>query len=209
MYNRRDLADPSVVQNRSKFLANISASIDNTVRLGVSYERENFCEYKEVAKKHAGFGMRGKDSVIADALITKDSTLTLFLPVADCVGAAIYDPTQNIVALAHLGRHSLEQNGGTKIIEHLTGQYGSDPKDLKIWLTPAPGKDVYTIWALENKGMKEAAFEQLFAAGILPKNITDNTAETDKDPNYYSYSEFLKGNKKEDGDHAIAISLQA
>ena len=58
MYNRRDLADPSVVQNRSKFLANISASIDNTVRLGVSYERENFCEYKEVTKEHAGFGMQ-------------------------------------------------------------------------------------------------------------------------------------------------------
>ena len=207
MYNRRDLADPLVIQNRSTFLKSTSASIDNTVRLGVSYDRENFCEYEEVTKMHAGFGMRGKDSVIADALVTKDPTLSLFLPVADCVGAAIYDPVRNIFALAHLGRHSLEQNGGTNIIKHLSDQYGSDPKDLKVWLTPAPGKDVYTIWALENKGMKEATFEQLFAAGILPQNITDNKAETDKDDNYYSYSEFLKGNKKEDGDHAIVISL--
>lgn len=208
MYNRNNLKDPAVIESRSKFLEKNTASIKNAVRLGVNYSRENFCEYIEVDTQDAGRGMTGSDAIIGDALITKDPRLALFLPVADCVGAVFYDPEHKVLAIAHLGRHSLEQNGGTKIVTHLADNYGSNPSTLKVWLTPAPSKDVYKIWALDNKGMKEATFEQLYIAGIASENINDNTAETDKDDNYYSYSEFLKGNKPHDGDHAIIALLK-
>jgi hypothetical protein len=57
--------------------------------------------------------------------------------------------------------------------------------------------------------MKEAVLEQLETAGITPDNITDNPADTATDPNYYSHSEFLKGNKPTDGRFAMIAVMQA
>lgn len=207
MYNRNDHEDASVIENRTHFLEKMGTSIDKTIRLRVNYDGDDFCRYIEVDADFAGKGMRNSDVTIADAIVTTAPNIALFLPIADCIGAAIYDPEHGVVAIAHLGRHSLEQYGGTKIITHLTKQYHSNPSALQVWLTPAPSKESYPIFKLDNKGMKEAAHEQLLTAGILSENITDNTAETDKDPNYYSYSEFLKGNTTEDGDHAIVAVM--
>ena len=112
-----------------------------------------------------------------------------------------------VLALAHLGRHNLEQGGGHKIIAHLSHHYHSNPAKLRITLTPAAGKNEYKIWALENIGMKEATFEQLASAGVLQANIIDAPIETTSSADYYSYSEFLKGNRDEDGDHAIVAMM--
>lgn len=207
MYNRENVLDQSVIENRERFLASQNIAIDQTTRVRVNYDQEDFCRYVDVDVSKKGVGMRDGNADIADALVTTESHHALFLPIADCVGAVLYDPIKNILAIAHLGRHSLEQQGGQKIVEYLQKNHDANPKDIKIWLTPAPGKDAYPIWALDNKGMKEATFEQLFAAGILKENITDNPIESDKDPDYFSYSEFLKGNRTKDGDHAIVAMM--
>lgn len=207
MFNRHDFFDEAVIENRRQFLEHQGIDITETTRMFVDYNRTNFCEYIATDTSIKGGGMRGNDAVFADALITTEPSHALFLPVADCVGATIYDPIHKVLAVAHLGRHSLEQSGAHKLINHLVQYYSSDPKELKIWLTPAPGKDVYPIWALDNKGMKEVTFEQLYAAGIKDDAIVDNTTETDKDLNYYSYSEFLKGNRDEDGDYCIVAMM--
>jgi copper oxidase (laccase) domain-containing protein len=203
MYNRLDKYDPEVIANRTALIAQFDASLDDFVRLNVHFETDDFCRYYEVTRIDQGKGMRNDDSLPSDALITKEKGVGLFLPIADCIGAVIYDPVNEVLALAHLGRHSLEQHGGTRIIHHLEQHYNSSATDLQLWLTPAAGKDVYPIWALENKGMKEAAFEQFGIAGVTETQINDNPAETTKDDRYYSYSEFLKGHRSNDGDHAI------
>ena len=207
MYNRNDVLDPSVIDNRKVFLQKNNIDISNTTRVRVDYTRTNFCEYVIADDATKGKGMQDNDVFASDALITTDVNHALFLPIADCIGAAVFDPTHNVLAVAHLGRHSLEQSGAHKLINHLVKYYGSHPEEIKIWLTPAPGKDVYPIWALDNKGMKEVTFEQFKAAGILDENIIDNPAESDKDLNYYSYSEFLKGNREDDGDYAIVAMM--
>jgi copper oxidase (laccase) domain-containing protein len=207
MYNRNDHFDPEVFQNREKFLSVHGITIMQTSRVRVNYDRTDFCEFIEVKEEDKGGGMSGDDIAIADALITKNAQHALLLPVADCVGAFLYDPLSHVLAVAHLGRHSLEQQGGFNLVTHLKRTYGSDPATLRVWLTPAPSKDNYKIWKLNNKGMKEATFEQLYAAGILQENITDNPAESDKDPNYFSYSAFLKGNRDIDGDYAIIAMM--
>lgn len=209
MYNRNNATDQQVIDNRQTFLQTHDLTIDQSSRVRVNYDRTNFCDYIEVGESYKAKGMRGADIEIADALITTDKNHALFLPIADCVGAALYDPDHAVLAVAHLGRHSLEQQGAYKIVMHLVKQYGSDPKHLKIWLTPAPSKVAYPIWALDNKGMKEVTFEQLHTAGVIDKNITDNPAETDKDGRYYSYSEFLKGHPGNDGDYALVAMMKA
>ncbi len=208
MYNRHDFTDPDVIANRERFLAQHGLSLDQAARVRVHYDTDDFCRYIEVDDSWAGKGARDNELPAADALITTSRNLTLLLPVADCIGAAIFDERQGVLALAHLGRHSLEQHGGTKIIEYLAEQYDSKPQDIAIWLTPAAGKEKYPLWALDNKGMKETAYEQFAAAGITKAQINDNPADTTSDPNYYSYSEFVHGRDTEDADHLIVATLK-
>jgi len=208
MHNRDDPADPVVIENRRKFLGSHDITLEQTTRLEITYDRDNFCQYAQTKETKKADGMFGDFDIPHDALVTTVAGHALFLPVADCIGATFYDPIHHVLGLAHLGRHSLEQQGAVKFVEYLSENYQSDPQTIKVWLGPSAGKDVYPIWALDNKGMKEAAFEQLDAAGILKENITDNPAETDKDKNFFSYSEFLKGHRDNDGDHAMVAMMR-
>lgn len=56
--------------------------------------------------------------------------------------------------------------------------------------------------------MKEAFFEQMAIAGVLKANINDHAGDTGTDPNFYSYSERLKGNKSVDGSHAMLAVMR-
>jgi copper oxidase (laccase) domain-containing protein len=213
MLDRHDPTNSEVIKNREEYLARLNIKMDEATRLHTNMlvratveHDQDYCRYREVSEDDKGRGMRG-DDLVADALVTTHPGHALILPLADCVGAVFFDPEHHVLMLSHLGRHSLEQEGGKKSVEYLRSQYQSDPAKLKVWLTPAPSKESYPIWALDNKGMKEVTFEQLHAAGILPENIIDNQAETDKDPTYFSYSEFLKGNRPEDGDHMIVAMM--
>ncbi|HEY8992283.1 MAG TPA: polyphenol oxidase family protein [Candidatus Microsaccharimonas sp.] len=209
MFQNYDPENATIVAHRKKFLETHDISIDHTTRLKITYDTTDFCRYSEVTSAHKSDGMYGGRDVAHDALVTKELDHALFLPVADCVAATFYDPIHQVLGLAHLGRHSLEQNGGEKFVAYLKDRYESDPKDIEVWLGPAPGKDAYQIWTLDNKGMKEATLEQLRAAGIQDENITDTLAETDKDATYFSHSEFLKGNQRTDGDHAMVAIMRA
>jgi copper oxidase (laccase) domain-containing protein len=207
LYNRTDPTDTTIIQNRRAFLSKYAISIEQSVRLKINFKTDDFCRYKAVNATHAGKGMQDDTSPLADAIITTERYLALFLPVADCIGAAIYDPEHGVLALAHLGRHSLQQHGAYKIIHHLIETYGTHPNKLQLWLTPAVSKAAYQIWKLDNKGMKEAAFEQFAEAGVEKFQIHDNPTGTDIDKSYYSYSEYLKGNRPVDGDHGIVAVL--
>lgn len=207
MYDRNNHLNEAVIKNRKRFLAAQSISVAQTTRLRVEYDRSDFCRYRQVDEVDKDTGMRNPGGEVADAIITKEKNHALFLPIADCVGTVLYDSAHQVLALAHLGRHSLEQQGGKKIVSHLAQKYDVDPADLRVWLTPAAGKENYPIWALENKGMKEVVFEQLYAAGVQKKHIVDNQAETDTSPHYFSYSAFLRGSQENDGDHAIVAMM--
>jgi len=214
MYNRHHSEDITVVKNRTRLLSSIGSDIDSAIRINVDALRRvtqqhetNWCRYREVTQANAGQGMRDGNTDAADGLVTRTPGIALFLPVADCIGTAIYDPIQRVLMVSHLGRHSLEQNGAQKSINHLVTTYGCKQSDLRVWLTPAAGKQSFRIWALDNKGLKEVAFEQLKAAGILKAHIVDNSADTTTDENYYSYSEFLQGHRSEDSDYAIVAIM--
>lgn len=207
MYDRTDPENQSVIANRTSYLKTLGISMDQTTRVNTKYESADYCRYREATGDDKGSGMRNNNVAIADGVVTTSKDHALLLPVADCVGAVIFDPIQNILMVSHLGRHSLEQQGGVRSVAYLVDNYGSKPETLQVWLTPAPNKEIYPIWALENKGMKEVTFEQLKKAGILDENIIDNPADSATDESYYSYSEYLKGHRQEDGDHVIVAMM--
>ena len=208
MRNRKDPLDADVIAHREAWLKNLGINISQTTRVNISFvNNDDYCRYRHVGELEMGQGMYDDDVLPADALITTTPGHTLFLPVADCVATTIYDEENNVLMLTHLGRQSLEQQGGFKSIEHLQNHYGSDPKKLKIWLSPTVNKAAYPIFKLDNMGMKEALYEQFKEAGVPLDTIIDNKEDTATNPQYYSYSEFLKGNKPEDGSHAMVATL--
>jgi hypothetical protein len=208
MLIRNDLGNIQVRSNRQSFLAKHNIDMKQTTCVNIVYDGNNYKRYYEVSELHKGNGMYNDDNVAADALVTRTSNHALFLPIADCVGAAIFDPTKNILMLSHLGRHSLEQNGGFESINFLIKHYNCNPSDLLVWLTPAPGPDVYPMFAFNDRSIKSVIFQQLLVAGVQEANITDNPADTSKDPDYFSHSEFLKYNQPEDGRYAIVAMMR-
>jgi copper oxidase (laccase) domain-containing protein len=207
MYNRHDPTDAEIIRNRTDFLKQHGITLNQTSRLRFVFGGEDYCRYHILSQSEKGAGMRDDDIAAADAIVTTDPDHALALPIADCVGATLYDPDHGVLMLTHLGRHSLEQNGGRRSVEFLTTHFQTNPARLHVWLTPAPNKDAYPIWALNNQGMKEAALEQLHDAGVVDKHITDNSADTVTDRNFFSYSEFLKGNRDVDGDHMMVAMM--
>lgn len=207
MLKRGDCLDADALKNRQDFLETQGMGDGDAYTLLTSYDTDNFCRYYVLEKDtipHIGGSPR---NFLADAIVTTTPGTSIMLLIADCIGTVLYDERQNILMVSHLGRHSLEQQGARKSVGFLTEHFGTQPEDLKVWTTPAPGKAVYPIWALDNKGMKEVFFEQMDEPGVPRENITDNPSDSTKDLNYFSYSEFLKGNRTDDGDYAIVGRL--
>lgn len=207
MYNRHDHNDKSVIKNRSVFLESLGIKLKQSSRVCVNFDGNNFCRYIEIDRSDFGLGMESESDKYADALITKDIGHALVLPIADCVGAVIFDKKNKVLMVSHLGRHSLEQNGAYKSVRYLVDKHASNPDDIEVWLSPAASKDNYPIWSMDNKGLKEVTFDQLEKAGIKPSSINDNESETDKDKDYFSFSEYQKGHRSEDGDHMIVAMM--
>ncbi len=210
MNDRTNPTNQAVTSNRRTWLTGQGVNIGDAVRVKITYdEPENdYCRYREVTSLNKGEGMFDGNVEPADALVTTEPGVALFLPIADCVATTFYDEVHGVLMLSHLGRQSLEQSGGVKSVEYLKEHYGVNPTILKVWLSATVNKEVYPIFKLDNKGMKEALYEQLLSVGIIEENIIDNKDDTATDSRYFSYSEFLKGNKSIDGTYAMITVMQ-
>jgi copper oxidase (laccase) domain-containing protein len=196
-----------VFQNRSTFLLDNNIQPDNTTLVRVKYNGNNYYRYTEANNNNRGEGIVRDSNIICDALVTTNPNHALFLPLADCVGAVLYDPSRNILMVSHLGRHSLEQFGGKLSVEYLQKQYSLEPKNITVWLSPAAGKLNYPLFAFNNRSLHEVAIEQLTNAGILIENIDISPIDPTTDEYYYSHSKFLKGNQTTDGRFAIIATM--
>ncbi len=207
MHNRNDAQDGTVLAARAAWLVKNAIDPARTTRLCVSYDTDDYCRYKEVGESDFGVSMKGFDGEVADALITITSGHALFLPVSDCIATTIYDPEHQVLMLTHLGRQSLEQQGALQSVRYLVAHYNSSVSKLQVWTSPTINKDTYKIFKLDNKGMKEAFFEQMHEAGIQDSQINDHIADTGTDDAYFSYSQYLQGNKPQDGSHAMVAMI--
>lgn len=193
-------------KNRRNFLAKNNMAPENTVLVQLDYNSEDFCRYDVANVDAAGEGMVRKGR-IADGLATQAKDLALFLPLADCVGVVLYDPEHEALMLTHLGRHNLEQHGGQKSVEFMTEQFGTDPVKLEVWLSPSAGAESYPLYAFDNKSIQAVTVEQLETADVRNEHIESSSIDTTRDENYFSHSEFLKGNRESDGRFAVAAML--
>jgi copper oxidase (laccase) domain-containing protein len=187
--------EPAIVKNRQAFLKSVGVDPKETTLVGVTYETEDFAKYRIVDEDEKGIGIENRDNVIAaDALVTHNPRHALFLPLADCVGAVLYDEEHHALMVSHLGRHSTEMQGAKKSVEFLRNQYGTNVARLKVWLSPGVGKASYPLVSFHGQSLHEVIESQLEAAGVLRENIENGHIDTAESDDYYSHSQFLKGN---------------
>lgn len=198
-----------VFANRSRFLASHSIAPEQTVLIHLVYEGDDYCRYDEVTANNGGEGITHPPTRINDALFTRETGVALFLPLADCVGTVLVDTKLQVLGVSHMGRHNLEQFGARRSVEYMKTQFGSDPADITLYMSPAAGKENYPLFAFSNRSMHEVATEQFLSAGILPTHIEIATEDTTTHQEYFSHSEYLKGHRDTDGRHALVAQLQA
>ncbi|MDB5177285.1 MAG: Protein of hypothetical function [Candidatus Saccharibacteria bacterium] len=197
----------TVLETRTAFLQKNNVQPNDTTLVHITYDSDDFCRYQTLNDSDKGDGMTRPSTIIADALVVSNPGHALFLPLADCVGAVIHDPTKNILMVSHLGRHNLEQFGGTKCIEYMVKNHGVNPADLTVWLSPAAGIENYPLYSFDNRSLHDVSIEQLAAAGIPAQNITASPIDSAADLNYFSHSQFLKGNRETDGRFVVVAQL--
>jgi polyphenol oxidase len=196
--------------NRKAFFEKVGLDINQASLLHVTFEQvDDFTRYETLTEAHKGEGMlRSESETIADAVVVTRPDHAIFLPVADCTATVIYDTKQRILMMSHLGRQSTEMYGAQKSIEYLTRNFDTNPRDVKVWLSPAVGKKSYQLPKLDNEGLHEAIYEQLISAGVLASNIQVSSVDTAQDTNYYSHSQFTKGNRPTDYRFAVVAVMR-
>jgi copper oxidase (laccase) domain-containing protein len=196
-------SDVEVEKNRREFLEKAGLAIDRTTLVSITYDTDNFAKYRIVAADEKTAGMVAKMQIEhADALVTDQPQHALFLPLADCVGAIIYDDEHKVLMVSHIGRHSAEIDGARRSVKFLKDKYGSNPAELKVWLSPGVGKATYPLHRFGGRGLQEVIVTQLIASGVPASNIEASNIDTAASSDYFSHSEYLKGN---DGQGRFAI----
>lgn len=198
----------SVLPSRTVFLEKHGIKPEDTTLVHLVYEGNDYTRFVTADDNLKGDGIVRPPSIVADGVATTEKNAALLLPLADCIGVVLHDSEREVLMLSHLGRHNLEQQGSTKSVEYMIEQFGCDPKNITVWLSPAAGKEHYPLYSFDGRGMHEVAIEQLLAAGILPENITASDIDVTINENYFSHSEFLKGNRKTDGRFAVVAIIR-
>jgi len=198
-----------VTDNRKNFMRQLGISLDQTTPLSITYDREKYVDYRVVSSDEKRKSMRQREVIaVADALVVTEPGHALFLTLADCCGVVLHDPVKSVLMLSHVGRHSAEQDGAWRSVEFLQQTCNSNPADLKVWLSPAVGKATYPLTKKDGHSLHEEILAQLAQAGVLTNNIEVCEVDTATDENYFSHSEFKKGNRKLDGRFAVVAMMR-
>ncbi len=199
MKDGTELLTPAAVQHRQDFLGNAAMDPAKAAVFYADFTTDDYCRY--MSAQHGL--MPGLDGVSTDQI-----GQPILLPLADCVGTVLYDPVHHAVMLAHLGRHSTEQQGGVKAVAYMAATYGSRPSDLLVWLGPSPNGTDYPLHAFAGRSFTDVLLAQLLSAGVLPDHIAVSAVDTSTNPHYFSHSQYLKGAQATDGRYAIAVVLR-
>ena len=201
--------DKKTLASRKRFLQKVGIDIHHTSLVGITYDTDDFAKYRIVTLEDKERGMlEGDSEEYVDALVATEPGHALFLPIADCAGVILYDPTRGVLMVSHLGRHSVEQNGAIKSVEYMVANCGVSAKDVLVWVSPSVGKATYPLAAFDGRALQDVIVEQLGRAGIAAKHIELSDVDTAHDDNYFSHSEFLKGNRDVSGRFAIVAMMR-
>ncbi len=148
-------------------------------------DRENFVTVQQVHGSRIVIAQKNTTEV-ADGLITSTPGIVIGVKVADCCGVLVHDPVRGAVGAVHSGWRGTASNIVGNAIESMKSHAGSNPQDLRIWLSPCAsgehyevGEDVFDVlpnycvprgqkWLFDNT---KAIADQCVHAGVVRENI--------------------------------------
>ena len=81
----------------------------------------------------------------ADAILTNNPSVTLFMRFADCVPILLFDPVQRVVGLVHAGWQGSVKKVVSAAVKSMVSCYGSHPVDLIAGIGPSIGAHHYPV----------------------------------------------------------------
>ncbi len=81
----------------------------------------------------------------ADAILTNDPRITLFMRFADCVPIFFYDPVKRVIGIAHAGWVGTIKRIAEQVVRTMARRYGCCPTDIRAGIGPSIGVDHYLV----------------------------------------------------------------
>jgi YfiH family protein len=88
---------------------------------------------------------RGAEHQKADAILTDNPAITLFMRFADCVPILLYDPVRRVVGLVHAGWQGTVKGAVSAALERMAAVYGSSPADVRAGIGPSIAAHHYEV----------------------------------------------------------------
>jgi YfiH family protein len=202
-------SESEALSNREKFLTKHKLSPADC--LVMELEHQDKIVIVDAGSQHHSLG-----TVVAEALITQQKNLALFLLTADCLPVVLYDPVTHTVALAHLGRKPTEKKLLPQVIRTMENAFQVTPNNLQVFIGPGIHKESYIFdilppalspeWQPFITHLPSGKFSldilnynksQLTECGVLEKNIIVSPVDTYQNQNYFSHCRSLKTGEPE------------
>lgn len=81
----------------------------------------------------------------ADAILTDNPAVTLFMRFADCTPILLYDPRKRAVGIVHAGWLGTVRRAAGEAVKSMQAAFGSKPSDILAAIGPSIGPDHYEI----------------------------------------------------------------
>lgn len=192
-------------KNKKKLAEVLNTKKDNIITLEQVHGDKIFYATHPLDKEASGY----------DAIITNKPGLFLLIQIADCQAVYIKDPVNNAIANIHNGWRGSTKNIVGKTIRKMQEVFNSNPKDLKVYISPSLGpccaefsdprnelpKDLHQFILPNNHvDFWQATKKQCIKEGVLKENIKiDGTCTVCNRDEYFSY----RGDKQETGRNAL------
>ena len=209
-----------VLDNRGKFLEKLNIKPEDCIVMEVEHKDEI------IVIDASNKNRTGKETVVAEALITTEENLPLFLLTADCLPISFFDPEKQVIALAHLGWKPTNELLTQKVVKKMQREFGSNPENILAYIGPGIHKESYifldpiqktlTAWQpflvdlpsgetqIDLPGYNKA---QLLEVALREENIIIDPVDTATSLNYFSHYRSVRTGEVE-GRFATLICLK-
>ena len=81
----------------------------------------------------------------ADAILTDNPNVTLFMRFADCVPIMFFDPVKKVVGIAHAGWRGTVNRIATATVDKMVSEYSCRREEIQAGIGPSIGPDHYEV----------------------------------------------------------------
>ncbi len=127
----------NVVENRRRIFAAINRPEDSLYDTWQVHSNRII-----IAEKPRGLH---NNPIQADGIVTQNPEITLFMRFADCAPILFFDPSRQVIGIAHAGWKGTVNGIAAKMISTMVSRWGSQPAAISVGIGPCICREHYLI----------------------------------------------------------------